>query len=184
MHVVALVGSTGAPGVIAEILTAVGAASPATFLIVQHMSEGFIAGFASWLSTRTGIPVTIAQNGVLTQPGHAYIAPDGVQMGIAAHGRIVLSDEPDDDGFRPSGNYLFRSVARAFGPRAMGVLLTGMGRDGAKGLLELQRAGGATVVQNEETSVVFGMPGEAVRLGAAAHVLPPDEIARFIAAST
>jgi two-component system chemotaxis response regulator CheB len=184
VHIVALVGSTGAPGVIAEILTAIGPASPATFLIVQHMSEGFIAGFASWLSTRTGIRVAIAQDGALTQAGHGYIAPDGMHMGIDAEGRIKLSTEPDDEGFRPSGNYLLQSVARAFGPRAMGVLLTGMGRDGAKGLLELQRAGGVTVVQNEETSVVFGMPGEAVRLGAAAHVLPPDEIARFITAST
>jgi two-component system, chemotaxis family, protein-glutamate methylesterase/glutaminase len=184
VHVVALVGSTGAPGVIAEILTGVGSASPATFLIVQHMSEGFIAGFASWLSTRTGIPVAIAQDCALTQAGHGYVAPDGMHMGIDADGRIKLSTEPDDEGFRPSGNYLLKSVARAFGPRAMGVLLTGMGRDGAKGLLELQRAGGATVVQNEETSVVFGMPGEAVRLGAAAHVLPPEEIARFITAST
>ncbi len=184
VHVVALVGSTGAPGVIAEILTSVGGASSARFLIVQHMSEGFIAGFAPWLTTRTGISVKIAQEGVLTQAGHGYIAPDGMHMGIDAHGRIVLSTDPEDNGFRPSGNYLLKSVARAFGPRAMGVLLTGMGRDGAAGLLELQRAGGMTVAQNEETCVVFGMPGEAVRLGAAAHVLPPDEIARVITANT
>jgi two-component system chemotaxis response regulator CheB len=183
-HVVALVGSTGAPGVIAEILTAVGSKSPATFLIVQHMSEGFIAGFALWLTTRTGIPVEIAQDGMLTHAGHGYIAPDGMHMGIGADGRIMLSTESDDDGFRPSGNHLLKSVARAFGRRAIGVLLTGMGRDGAAGLLELQHADGMTVAQNEESSVVFGMPGEAVRLGAAAHVLPPDEIARFITANT
>ncbi len=184
VNVVALVGSTGAPAVMADILSAVGAASPATFLIVQHMSEGFIAGFASWLTTRTGIPVTIAQDGAQTQPGHGYIAPDGMHMGIDKNGRIALSSEPDDDGFRPSGDYLLQSVARAFGPRAMGVVLTGMGRDGAAGLLELQRAGGLTVAQSEDTCVVFGMPGEAVRLGAAANVLPPDEIARYITAST
>lgn len=184
VRVVAIVGSTGAPGVIAEILTAVGGASPATFLIVQHMSEGFIAGFASWLTTRTGIPVTIAQDGELTHAGHGYIAPDGMHMGIDKHGRIALSTEPDDDGFRPSGNYLLKAVARSFGPHAMGVVLTGMGRDGAAGLLELQRAGGVTAAQSEDTCVVFGMPGEAVRLGAAAHVLPPEEIARIIAAST
>jgi two-component system, chemotaxis family, protein-glutamate methylesterase/glutaminase len=184
MHIVALVGSTGAPAVIAEILTAIGGRSPATFLIVQHMSEGFIAGFASWLTTRTGIPVEVAKDGTPTRAGHGYIAPDGMHMGINADGRIVLSSDPDDDGFRPSGNYLLRSVARAFGARAMGVLLTGMGRDGAAGLLELQKAGGVTVAQNEETSVVFGMPGEAVRLGAVAHVLAPDEIARFITANT
>ena len=180
VHVVALVGSTGAPGVIAEILTAVGPATPATFLIVQHMSDGFIAGFAGWLAARSGIDALVAQDGMQTQPGTAYVAPDGSQMGIDASGRIALSTETDDDGFRPSGNYLLRSVARVYGRNAMGVLLTGMGRDGAAGLLELHLAGGLTVAQDEETSVVFGMPGEAVRLGAAAHVLPPEAIARYI----
>jgi two-component system chemotaxis response regulator CheB len=184
VHVVALVGSTGAPPVIADILTGVGPGTPATFLIVQHMSEGFIGGFAAWLSARTGIPVTVAADGVHTEPGHAYIAPDGMQMGIRPDGRIVLASDEDAEGFRPSGNYLLHSVAGSFGADAMGVLLTGMGRDGAAGLLELQRAGGMTVAQNEETSVVFGMPGEAVRLGAAGHVLPPDEIARLITSST
>jgi two-component system chemotaxis response regulator CheB len=184
VHVVALVGSTGAPAVIAEILTAIGPAPRATLLIVQHMSEGFITGFATWLTARTGIPVQVAADGVVTQTGKAYIAPDHMQMGIDTGGRIVLSDSEDDDGFRPSGTYLLRSIARAYGRHAMGVLLTGMGRDGAAGLLDLQRAGGLTVAQNEESSVVFGMPGEAVRLGAAAHVLPPDEIARFITACT
>jgi two-component system chemotaxis response regulator CheB len=184
IHVVALVGSTGAPAVIAEILTAIGPAPHATFLIVQHMSEGFIGGFASWLTTRTGIPVEVAADGVQTQAGHAYVAPDNMQMGIEASGRITLTNTDDDDGFRPSGTHLMRKVARAFGRRAMGVLLTGMGRDGAAGLLDMQRAGGVTVAQNEETSVVFGMPGEAVRLGAATHVLPPDEIAHFITACT
>jgi two-component system chemotaxis response regulator CheB len=170
--------------VIADILAGVGPETPATFLIVQHMSEGFIGGFAAWLGARTGIPVAVAADGVRTEAGRAYIAPDGMQMGIGRDGRIVLAGDEDAEGFRPSGNYLLRSVARSFGPDAMGVLLTGMGRDGAAGLLDLQRAGGVTVAQNEETSVVFGMPGEAVRLGAAGHVLPPDEIARLIASST
>ena len=184
VHVVALVGSTGAPAVIADILTALGPATRATLLIVQHMSEGFIAGFATWLTSRTGIPVQVAEDGIATQAGHAYIAPDHMQMGIDTAGRIVLSKGEDDDGFCPSGTYLLRSVAHAYGQRAMGVLLTGMGRDGAAGLVDLQRAGGLTVAQNEETSVVFGMPGEAVRLGAAKHILPPDEIATFITACT
>lgn len=184
VHVVALVGSTGAPAVIAEILTTIGPATHATFLIVQHMSDGFIGGFAGWLATRSGIATQVAQDGMQTQPATAYVAPDGSQMGIDASGRIVLSSEPDDDGFRPSGNYLLRSVARAYGRDAMGVLLTGMGRDGAAGLLDLHRAGGLTVAQDEESSVVFGMPGEAVRLGAAAQVLPPDAIARYISECT
>ncbi|MGA2393824.1 MAG: chemotaxis protein CheB [Candidatus Lustribacter sp.] len=184
MHVVALVGSTGAPPVIADILSGAGPLTPATFLIVQHMSEGFIAGFAAWLTARTGITVTVAEDGARTEAGHGYIAPDGLQMGIRPDGRIVLASDEDAEGFRPSGNYLLRSVARSFGADAMGILLTGMGRDGAAGLLDLQRAGGVTAAQNEESSVVFGMPGEAVRLGAAMHVLAPDEIARLITACT
>jgi two-component system chemotaxis response regulator CheB len=184
IQLVALVGSTGGPAVIAEILAAIGPGSRATILIVQHMSEGFIAGFASWLSARTGISVQIAQDGAPTQRGYAYVAPDGVQMGIDANGRITLATDDDADGFRPSGNYLLHSVAHSYGPRAMGVLLTGMGRDGAAGLLELQHTGGLTVAQNEETSIVFGMPGEAVRLNAAAYVLSPEQIARLITSST
>lgn len=184
VHVVALVGSTGAPPVIADILAGAGPRTPAAFLIVQHMSEGFIGGFAAWLSARNGMNVTVATDGMQTESGRAYIAPDGRQMGIRADGRILLADEDDAEGFRPSGNYLLRSLARSFGRNAMGVLLTGMGRDGAAGLLELQRAGGVTVAQNEDSSVVFGMPGEAVRIGAAAHVLAPDEIVRLIATCT
>jgi two-component system chemotaxis response regulator CheB len=183
MDVVALVGSTGAPAVIAEILAAI-TSTRAAVLIVQHMSEGFVEGFAAWLAVRTGMPVQTARDGIRIEPGHGYVAPDGAQMGINSSGRIVLAADPEDDGFRPSGSYLLRTVARAYGPRAMGVLLTGMGRDGAAGLLDLRRAGGLTAVQDEETSVVFGMPGEAVRLGAAAHVLPPEGIARLIAACT
>ena len=184
VHVVALVGSTGAPGVIAEILTAVGPATRAPVLIVQHMAEGFVEGFASWLAARTGMPARMARDGERVESGCAYLAPDNAQMGIDASGRIVLSDDADDDGFRPSGSHLLRSVARAYGPKAMGVLLTGMGRDGVAGLLDLRQAGGVTIAQSEESCVVFGMPGEAVRLGAATHVLPPDEIERLIAAST
>jgi two-component system chemotaxis response regulator CheB len=184
VHLVALVGSTGAPAVIAEILTAIGPSTRATFLVVQHMSDGFITGFAGWLATRSGISAQVGRDGMQTQPGTVYVAPDGAQMGIDASGRIALSTEPDDDGFRPSGNYLLRSVARAYGRNAMGVLLTGMGRDGAAGLLDLQRAGGLTVAQDEESSVVFGMPGEAVRLGAAGQVLPPEAIARYISDCT
>jgi two-component system chemotaxis response regulator CheB len=101
-------------------------------------------------------------------------------MGITSDGRILLSKEGGDDGFRPSASHLFQSVAETYGRSAMGVLLTGMGRDGATGLLKLREAGGVTVAQDEDSSVIFGMPGEAVRLGAAEHVLSPEQISGMI----
>jgi two-component system, chemotaxis family, protein-glutamate methylesterase/glutaminase len=97
-----------------------------------------------------------------------------------ANGRLALSSEPPIDGFRPSATHLFKSVARAYGRASMGILLTGMGRDGADGLLEMRKSGGLTVAQSEETCVVFGMPQEAIRLDAAVRVLGPEEIAQLV----
>ncbi|HLD29920.1 MAG TPA: CheB methylesterase domain-containing protein, partial [bacterium] len=98
-------------------------------------------------------------------------------LGVDGNGRIILSQDPPENGLKPAISYLFRSVARSFGRNAVGVLLTGMGKDGAEELKQLRRQGGLTMVQNEESSVVFGMPGEALNLGAADHVLAPEEIA-------
>jgi two-component system chemotaxis response regulator CheB len=182
IRVVAIVGSTGAPGVIADILTSIGPNPRAAVLIVQHMADGFVEGFALWLTARTGIPVAIATNGISAEPGHAYLAPDGLHLGIDAGGVLRLSADEPDDGFRPSGTHLFRAVARAFGPKALGIILTGMGQDGVAGLLELRRAGGITAAQNEESCVVFGMPHEAIDAGAAVHVLAPDELGALIRA--
>jgi two-component system chemotaxis response regulator CheB len=174
-------GSTGAPGVIAEILSGISAETAAPILIVQHMAPGFVEGYARWLAGSTRFPVTVGAEGVSVRPGHAYLCPDDRHMGVDAGGRIVLSDSAEEEGFRPSANFLFRSLSRSFGPAAMGVLLTGMGRDGASGLLALRQAGGMTIAQDEASCVVYGMPREAVALGAVQHVLPPGEIARMIA---
>jgi two-component system chemotaxis response regulator CheB len=180
VRAIAIVGSTGAPGVIAEILAGIAAADMPPVLIVQHISEGFVAGFAQWL-TRSGLPVQIAQHGARLQPGNAYVAPDGAHMLVAAGETIALDTAGDPEaGFRPSGNALLRSVAQRFGRDALGVVLTGMGRDGAIGLTALHDAGGVTIAQDEETSVVFGMPREAIAAGAADHVLAPDAIVQLI----
>jgi two-component system, chemotaxis family, protein-glutamate methylesterase/glutaminase len=181
LRAIAIVGSTGAPTVVAEILG--GIASPATppVLVVQHIASGFVDGFAVWLAARTGMAVQLAQHDIIAQPGCVYLAPDGSQMTIGAKGRIKLAADADlEDGFRPSGSVLLRSVARSFGAHAIGIVLTGMGRDGVAGLIEMHRAGAITVAQDEESSVVFGMPREAIAAGAAAHVLPPEGIAQLI----
>jgi two-component system chemotaxis response regulator CheB len=184
LQVIGLIGSTGAPGIVEEILSGLRDGAQAPVLIVQHMAVGFVDGFALWLSARTGVDVQLARDGELARPGCAYIAPDGHHLGITPLGRLRLTDEAEDDGFRPSGSYLLRSLASAYGAQAMGIVLTGMGRDGASGLFELHRAGGITVAQSEESCVVFGMPREAIRLGAAQHVLAPPDIVELIRSCT
>jgi two-component system chemotaxis response regulator CheB len=183
-RVVAIAGSTGAPAILVDILARIEGKVQAPVLIVQHISDGFVEGFVSWLQERSGMKVELARNGVGTEIGRAYVASDGLHLGVDGQRRLVLSDDPPTNGFRPSANNLFRSVARAFGPGAMGVLLSGMGRDGADGLLELRAAGGITVAQDKESCIVFGMPEEAIRLDAATHVLAPSAAAGLIVAST
>ncbi|MFG1359944.1 chemotaxis protein CheB [Xanthobacter pseudotagetidis] len=180
VRMVALGASTGGPPVILEILRGLGPNLSAPVLVVQHMANGFTGGFASWLARGSGLPVEIAGDAVLALPGHVYVGPEGRHLGIDRHGRLALSDGPPENGFRPSVSHLFHAAALAFGPCALAVLLTGMGEDGAEGLAHVARCGGITVAQDKETSVVFGMPAAALRLGAAQRLLAPADIAQFI----
>jgi len=180
IRLVAIGASTGGPPVVAEILKALPRDLGAPVLLVQHIAPGFTAGLADWLGQVTPLSVKLAEPDELARLGTVYVAGDGTQMGIASHGRILLTHEAGPDGFCPSVSHLFESVADAYGRSAMGVLLTGMGRDGAAGLRRLREAGGLTIAQDEETSVVFGMPNEAIRLGAAEQVLRPEQIAQAI----
>ena len=183
IRVVAIGASAGGPPVVAEILSELPADLPWPVLIVQHISTGFAPGLVDWLARSTPLTVKLAEADEPTRPGTVYVAADGAHLGLA-DGRVRLAADPEVDGFRPSASFLLRSVARAAGPGAVGVLLTGMGRDGAAGLLELRRAGGLTIAQDEESCAVFGMPKEAIRLGAAEHVLPPKKIAEAILSLT
>ena len=180
IQLVAIGASTGGPAAIAEILRKLPEALGAPILVVQHVTPGFSEGLAVWLGQGARLRVKLAEPGEGVRPETVYLAPDGWQMGVTRDGRIRLTQEPAEGGFCPSVSHLLQSVAAAYGPSALGILLTGMGRDGAMGLLQLREAGGVTVAQNEETSVVFGMPGEAIRLGAAEHVLSPERIAGAI----
>jgi two-component system chemotaxis response regulator CheB len=180
-RVIVIAGSTGAPGAIAEILTGLGRGTWPPILLVQHIAEGFVEGFALWLAAHTGVDVHVAADGMTAKPGNLYIAPDGTQMSIERPCVIRLdSSAPPEDGFRPSGTFLLRSAAHNFGRLAMGIVLTGMGRDGVAGLVELQGAGAVTVAQDEESCVVFGMSKEAIAANAAAHVLSPEGIVNLI----
>jgi len=153
---------------------------PVPVLNVQHMSEGFTKGFAGWLEKSSGFPVTIPNNGDSLKPGHAYVAPEGIHMGIDGIRSIQLSPAPPDYGLRPSVSHLFRSINAVCGTQTIAVLLTGMGGDGADELLNLKEAGAVTFAQDESSSVVFGMPGEAIKKGAALYVMPPEKIAEMI----
>lgn len=176
VRLIGIGASTGGPPVLAEILGQLTGELRVPVLVVQHIASGFGAGLVSWLQNCTALPVKQAEAEEPLRSGSVYFAPENLQMAVTADGRIRLSAGPAEDGFCPSVTYLFRSMAAAFGPAAAGILLTGMGRDGAAGLAELRAAGGITIAQDQESSVVFGMPGAAIRLGAAAHVLSPPEI--------
>jgi len=149
-------------------------------LIVQHIASGFIQGMADWIGLNSKVQISIAQNDECILPGHVYLAPNNYQMGMKSNGKILLSDDDMENGLRPSVSYLFRSVANSYGRYAVGVLLTGMGQDGAKELKLMKDAGAVTIAQDEKSSVIYGMPGEAVKLDAATYILPPDEIVKTL----
>jgi two-component system chemotaxis response regulator CheB len=180
--IVAIGASTGGPPAIAQILSALPHSFPAPILIVQHISAGFVTGFAEWLSSASGLPVNVARGGQTALPGHVYLAPDDHHLRVGLHDELQTTRDEPLNGLRPSAGVLFRSVADGFGRRAVGVLLSGMGRDGAAELKLMADRGALTIAQDEESCVVFGMPAEAIRLGAAMQVLPPKKIAAVLSA--
>lgn len=180
-RIVALGASTGGPQAVAEILGKLPPDLEAPVLVVQHIAPGFTPGMVEWLNHGSSrLPVRLGESGVMVRPGTVYVAPEQAQMGIGGDGRMRLTRKAAADGFCPSVSHLFETVAEAYGRSGMGVLLTGMGRDGAEGLMKIRDAGGITIAQDEQTSIVFGMPREAIRLGAAEFVLPLDDIPRVI----
>lgn len=176
-EIVAIVASTGGPAALARILSELPARFDAPILIVQHIASGFVDGLAAWLNTTSSLPVRVAQNGERLRPGTVYIAADDHHLGVKDRLTIALSRGAAINGFRPSGTALFESVAKAFGDSTLAVVLTGMGDDGVAGLRAVRRRRGRIIVQDEATSVVFGMPREAIALGGAARVLPLPAIA-------
>jgi two-component system, chemotaxis family, protein-glutamate methylesterase/glutaminase len=180
-QVVAIAASTGGPAALHRILTTLPADFPVPILVVQHMSRGFSPGFADWLDKASPLRVKLAEAGEALQPGTVYVAVDDHHLCISSSHRIRLSTGPPVDGFRPSGTVLFQSAAAAFGRGLVGVILTGMGRDGVDGLRAIRRAGGRTVAESEASAVVYGMPGAAVEAGLADFILPLDQVCAALA---
>jgi two-component system chemotaxis response regulator CheB len=177
VKMVGIASSTGGPGALVRVLGPLPADFPAPILVVQHVTKGFAAGLAEWLDGETSLRVALAGHGDTPQSGTVLLAPDDYHLQVNAQGVLELSKASPYKGLRPSANHLFRSLAHAYGPRAVGVILTGMGDDGVEGLAALHRAGGLTVAQGEESCVVYGMPREAVARRAVDRVLALEQIA-------
>jgi two-component system, chemotaxis family, protein-glutamate methylesterase/glutaminase len=179
---IAIGASTGGTEAIREVIARLSADSPAV-LVTQHMPPGFTRSFASRLDGLCRMTVSEAKDGERVLPGHVYIAPGDQHMKLARCGAnymIALDDGPPVNRHRPSVDVLFRSMAAEAGQNALGVMLTGMGRDGATAMLEMKQAGAFNIAQDEATCVVFGMPKEAIATGAVDEVLPVNRIAERI----
>lgn len=174
--IIAICASTGGPPVIQSILSGLQADFPIPIVIVQHISNGFTTSMVKWLDETVPLSVKEAENHEYLEAGTVYFAPDNTHLKISSVKTVHLVETPKIQGHRPSGTVLFNSVAHQYRRRGVGVLLTGMGSDGAEGLKALHNAGGYTIVQDEPSCIVFGMPQKAMELGAADDILPPDEI--------
>lgn len=175
--------STGGPHALAEVFRVLPADFPLPILFVLHIGEPFARSYADWLAQRVRLPVRMVTHGeVLPAPGQGVVlmAPADQHLKVRG-GRLWLTDEPERHGCRPAVDVLFESAARELGSRTLAVLLTGMGRDGAAGMLAIRRTGGMTLAQDQSTSVVFGMPKEAIDMGAAVRVLPLPELGPALA---
>lgn len=173
--IVAIGSSTGGPQALQAILTRLPATFQPPIVIVQHIAAGFAASIVDWLGPQCALPFQLATAGMrLDQPG-IYLAPTGHHLVVQGYS-LILNNEPPVRGHRPSATNLFRSVAANYGSRAIGVLLTGMGDDGAAGLAEMKRLGATTIAQDEASSVVFGMPAAAIALGVVDHIVSPTQI--------
>jgi two-component system chemotaxis response regulator CheB len=175
VRAVGLVASTGGPPALARLLGALRGDFPAPILVVQHIASGFEGGLVRWLDGQTPLEVKLAAHREPLRPGTVYLAPDGRHL-TALAGEACLEDGPALGGFKPSGNALLASLAREYGGAAGGVILTGMGDDGVDGLEAVRRRGGATLAQGPATSVIFGMPRQAIERGVAAETLEIEEI--------
>ena len=178
--VVAIGASSGGPRVIEALLSSLPSTYALGIIVVQHITDGFTTSMLRWLQERCSLPIKVAEDGDAIVPRRVLFTPEAAHVVAAIGGRVHLSHSEPVNGHRPSIDVTFQSIAKVYGARSAGVLLTGMGSDGANGLLAIRRAGGVTIAQDEESSPIFGMPRAAIELGAAQQVLPPAGIIRSL----
>lgn len=182
VRIVAIGASTGGPQALREILSHLPASFPVPLMCVQHIGGDFLTGLVAWLAEACPLTLCKAVQGELPRAGRVYFAPADSHLELDNNGRFLLTQTSPCEGHRPSATVTLRAAARCYGAGTVGVLLTGMGRDGAEGMAEIAAAGGVTIAQDEASSVVYGMPRATVELGAAGHVLPIEQIAPMLIA--
>lgn len=175
--IVAIGASAGGPEGIRLILSRLKPALPVPVVIVQHIDHHFVDGFANWLNSYSKNPVVVLENGMRMREGTVYVAPSGRQLRVTRNGVASLSAEVKNNGHAPSVDVLFKSIEQLYGGGCIAILLSGMGKDGAEGIKAISDSGGIVFLQDEESCLVYGMPGEAVKLGVNAKKLNPEEIA-------
>jgi two-component system chemotaxis response regulator CheB len=180
LPVAVLAASTGGPATLMKLMPGFPAGFPAALIVVQHMPGSFTGQFAEQLAGVSQIPVKQAENGEVLRAGHAYVCPGDRHLRVVSPGRIVLDDGPRIGGYRPNIDVTLESVALLAGANAVAAILTGMGNDGARGAVAIQESGGFVLAQDEASSVIFGMPQEAIKTGAVQHVLPLEQIAEAV----
>lgn len=181
LRIVVIGASTGGPQALQTILTMLPAHFPVPVICVQHIADGFLPGLVEWLEPQCRVKVTIAHPDGVPLPGTVFFAPEDAHLKFDQKGRFVRSIEPLVNGHRPSVTATMKSAAASYGNGVIGMLLTGMGNDGAEGMLAIVQAGGVTIAQDESSSIVFGMPKQAIELGAATYVMPLEKIADALA---
>jgi two-component system chemotaxis response regulator CheB len=174
--IIAIGASAGGPMALQSILSKIPPKFPVPIIIVQHIDQNFAEGFCDWLNTYSSIHVKIAKDGDVLVPGNAYFPPGDSHLGFREEGIAKVTKDPPEKNLRPAVSYMFNSLAKAYGKHAVAILLSGMGQDGASELKMLHDLGALTIAQNEASSLVHGMPGEAIRLGGASLILTPENI--------
>jgi two-component system, chemotaxis family, protein-glutamate methylesterase/glutaminase len=176
MSCIAIGASTGGPQILKQIIDSLSSTYPVPVMVTQHIAKGFSASFVKWLSIDSKVKIVLAEEGMKLQPGYVYVAPDDLHMGLTDNRTIALSSCGREYGMRPAIAYMFRSLERTVGKNCVAIVLTGMGKDGASEMAALRKVGAVTIAQDRATSLIHGMPGQAIALGAAAHVLSPEQI--------
>ncbi|MCA2981070.1 MAG: chemotaxis-specific protein-glutamate methyltransferase CheB [Myxococcaceae bacterium] len=177
---VVVAASTGGPQVVHKLVSELPVDFPAPVLLVQHINAAFADSLVGWLGASARLKVRAARDGDLLAPGTVLVAPPGAHLTIPSRGRVAVTQGVPRDGYLPSASMLLESAAKTYGKRVVGVILTGMGTDGVDGLAAVRAAGGTTVAQSQESSVVFGMPGAAIAHGVVDHVVHGDEMGRAL----
>lgn len=178
IQIVAIAASTGGPAALQRVLMDLPRQMPPV-VVVQHIANGFVEGLCGWLNASCNLRVRIAASREPLRPRTVYLAPDGFHLGVT-HGKVQLSDADPIGGFRPSATFLFETVAQSYGPTAVALILTGMGSDGVAGLRTMRQRGGHVLAQDEASSVVYGMPREAVRAGVVDVQLPLESMGSYL----